>query len=100
MTEVSPFPTLTLSTDPSPKSASAIPFSTQQQTQEKEQANSQPQPDITEEKADMVEGATEGVKPNKALVPLLGVPEGRVEGHEAHYVTKTAKARWDGKRLV
>lgn len=99
MTEVSPFPTLTLSTDPDPKSASAIPFSTQQHTQKQEQVNSQLQPQITEEKADMVEGDTQ-VKSNKALVPLLGVPEGRVEGHEAHYVTKTAKARWDGKRLV
>lgn len=54
---------------------------------------------MTEGKAGMVEGGT-GVRPNKPLVPLLGVPEGRVEGHEAHYVTTTTKARWDGKRLV
>jgi len=47
----------------------------------------------------MVEGGAE-VKPKKELVPLLGVPEGRVAGHEAHYVTKTTKARWDGKHLV
>jgi len=43
----------------------------------------------------MVEGGTE-VKPSKELVPLLCVPNDRVEGHEAHYVTKTTKARWDG----
>ncbi len=47
----------------------------------------------------MVEGGTE-VKPKKELVPLLGVPDERVEGHEAHYVTMTTKARWDGKRIV
>jgi hypothetical protein len=93
MTEVSPVSTLS----PGPKTAPPIPFSTQQQPQERD--GSKPQPYITKEKADMVEGGTE-VKPTKALVPLLGVPEGRVEGHEAHYVTKTTKARWDGKRLV
>jgi hypothetical protein len=60
----------------------------------------QPPPNVREEKkVDMVEGGSE-VRPKKELVPLLGVPEGRVEGHEAHYVTKTTKARWDGKRLV
>jgi hypothetical protein len=94
MTEVSLFPTLSLS--PDPKSASGLPFSTQQ-TQA--QGDSQPPPPVKEDKQGMVQGGAE-VKPSKDLVPLLGVPEGRVEGHEAHYVTKTTKARWDGKRLV
>ena len=49
-------------------------------------------------------GAGADVRPKREkekereLVPLLGVPEGRVAGHEAHYVTTTTKARWDGAR--
>jgi len=92
MTEVSPFPTLSLD----PKSPAGIPFSTQPA---QEQDDSQPPPHVKEEMVDKVEGGTQ-VKPNKALVPLLGVPEGTVEGHETHYVTTTTKARWDGTCLV
>ena len=35
------------------------------------------------------------MKPKKQLIPLLGVPEGRVAGHGAHYVTATTEARLD-----
>ena len=90
MTEVSPL-------SAGLQSASGFPFSMQQT--EEGQGESQLPLHIKEEEADMVEGATEG-KPKKELVPLLGVPDVRVEGHEAHYVTKTTKARWDGKRIV
>lgn len=89
MTEVSPL-------SAGLESASGFPFSMQQT---EEQGDSQLPPHIKEEEVDIVEGATE-VKPKKELVPLLGVPDVRVEGHEAHYVTKTTKARWDGKRIV
>lgn len=96
MTEVSPFPSPFPTLSPGPKSASGFPFSTQR-TQE--QDGSQIPSHIKEENADIVEEGTE-VKPSKELVPLLHVPNDRVEGHEAHYVTKTTKARWDGKRIV
>jgi hypothetical protein len=89
MTEVSPFPTLLAS----PKSVPGIPF-TAPQTQE--EGGPQPSPYAQEGQLDRIGGSAD-VAPKKELVPLLGVPEGRVAGHEAHYVTKTTKARWDGK---
>ena len=52
-----------------------------------------------EENVGRAEGGAE-VRPKKELVPLLGVPEGRITGHEAHYVTATTKARWDGESLA
>ena len=93
MTEVSPFPTLSADL----KSAPGIPFSAQQP--QEQGGGSLPPPHVKEENVGMVDSGA-GVKQKKELVPLLGVPEGRVAGHETHYVTKTTKARWDGESPV
>lgn len=80
-----------------------VPSSAQQPLQ----ARGGPHPRAQEVQGAIADGgAGADVRPKKEkekekereLVPLLGVPEGRVAGHEAHYVTTTTKARWDGAR--
>ena len=98
MTEVAPLPLSVASAPPASAPASAgggAPFAAQQQRQARGGAQ-----EVQGAIADG--GAGADVRPRKEkekereLVPLLGVPEGRVAGHEAHYVTTTTKARWDG----
>ncbi len=103
--EVSPFPTLLVVGNgggSGPDKRGSFPFDVNvkgERPRERE-ALADRGVDVGERQAVGATGTDAGMAPPvptkvpKELVPLLGVP-----GDEAHYVTKSTKARWDGELL-